>query len=303
MSSKAPGKLMLAGEYAVLIGGPSIVAAVDRYVVAGLGNQDRGYRLIGAEADDALPRITLETCGHPALLENLWVDVSQLYADDGQKMGLGSSAASIVAICRAAGVKKDGLLEVAQDAHRRLQHGAGSGADVAASALGGVLHYQLAHSVLEGWGLWSGAPDYPITQAIELPQDLRVEAIWLGEPASSTELVGRVAAHQNVDSTEAMHSIIASAKQMLAGCMTNDTRLFLKGAQAADKAMEALGAATGAPIIVDAHRELRRALEGTPMVCKPSGAGGGDFSLVFGPADADWSRVTATHGWLSLALG
>jgi len=62
----APGKLVLTGAYAVLEGAPAIVAAVDRYAV--VDTQSPGK-----------------------------VDVRSLHDEAGQKLGLGSSAASLVA--------------------------------------------------------------------------------------------------------------------------------------------------------------------------------------------------------------
>ena len=38
--ARAPGKLFLLGEYAVLDGCPAVVAAVDRYVTVGLRLED-----------------------------------------------------------------------------------------------------------------------------------------------------------------------------------------------------------------------------------------------------------------------
>jgi phosphomevalonate kinase len=75
----APGKLVLAGAYAVLEGAPAIVCAVDRcaYAFDGEGRSTR-------EVEAAFPE------GAPA------VDVSELESD-GKKLGLGSSAAALVA--------------------------------------------------------------------------------------------------------------------------------------------------------------------------------------------------------------
>src|ERR1700689_3835186 len=75
MRARAPGKLVLTGAYAVLEGAPAIVAAVDRYAVA----------------DDAAPDEG---------------DVRALHDGSGRKLGLGSSAASMVASEAARGVAR-----------------------------------------------------------------------------------------------------------------------------------------------------------------------------------------------------
>ncbi|MGH7271379.1 MAG: hypothetical protein ACREJ3_13200, partial [Polyangiaceae bacterium] len=67
----APGKLVLSGAYAVLEGAPAIVVAVDRHVVVDV------------------PSGWLDP-GPP--------DTRAIYGDSDRKLGLGSSAASLVAL-------------------------------------------------------------------------------------------------------------------------------------------------------------------------------------------------------------
>ena len=43
VTASAPGKLVLAGEYAVLAGAPAIVAAMDRRVVCRVAVAERGH--------------------------------------------------------------------------------------------------------------------------------------------------------------------------------------------------------------------------------------------------------------------
>ena len=42
IEASAPGKLVLSGEYAVLSGGPALVAAVDRRVTCTLSSREQG---------------------------------------------------------------------------------------------------------------------------------------------------------------------------------------------------------------------------------------------------------------------
>ena len=125
----APGKLVLTGAYAVLEGAPAIVAAVDRYAVA----------------DTAVAR-RRSTSGPSTTTR-------------GQKLGLGSSAASLVASLgaralargddpRHAAVRSE-IFRAARDAHQR-QQGGGSGVDVAASVHGGVLRYTVLREPSRG---------------------------------------------------------------------------------------------------------------------------------------------------------
>ena len=83
MKAIAPGKLVLTGAYAVLDGAPAIVVAVDRHAVADASRTARS----------AAPEIRAALEGAPAPE----VDVSALYDARGGKLGLGSSAAAVVA--------------------------------------------------------------------------------------------------------------------------------------------------------------------------------------------------------------
>src|SRR5690606_18277316 len=131
MKARAPGKVVLSGAYAVLEGAPCIVTAVDRYVTAD------SQRVATHVADEVAAAMEAP---FP------WVDVSQLRGN-GRKLGLGSSAAIVVAslaarhpewLANPAG--REQLYERALLAHRTAQ-GGGSGVDVAAAVFGGSLNY------------------------------------------------------------------------------------------------------------------------------------------------------------------
>ena len=82
MRTKAPGKVVLSGAYAVLEGAPAIVSAVSRYVSC---DAERVAERLTPEVLAALP-----SGPFPAF------DASEL-RDGGSKLGLGSSAAILVA--------------------------------------------------------------------------------------------------------------------------------------------------------------------------------------------------------------
>ncbi|MBM4364466.1 MAG: phosphomevalonate kinase, partial [Deltaproteobacteria bacterium] len=82
MIARAPGKLVLSGAYAVLEGAPAIVTAVDRWVTADTGRP----------ADRLTPEVSAALAGRTAP----WFDAGPL-RDGEQKLGLGSSAAILVA--------------------------------------------------------------------------------------------------------------------------------------------------------------------------------------------------------------
>lgn len=123
----APGKMVLAGEYAVLDGGPALVAAVNHGVRCEWTPGDR-LEILSPDGDTRFvePALRLAPTGlyrfttHPGLVLP-------------GKPGFGGSAAACVVACLAAGRPALDAREI----HARVQ-GGGSGIDVLASALGGV---------------------------------------------------------------------------------------------------------------------------------------------------------------------
>ncbi|MEO1172143.1 MAG: hypothetical protein AAFX94_08835, partial [Myxococcota bacterium] len=163
IESHAPGKLILLGEYAVLFGAPALVTAVERRARVTLEPAEH-FRLsalgldVRAEYANELriadPRLSLVAAvfdevlgegGLPAVA--VAVDTEEFYLD-GDKLGLGSSAAVAVALADALRRSQGQTSPPSQRfrdayrAHRRAQGGVGSGVDIAASAFGGVLAYR-----------------------------------------------------------------------------------------------------------------------------------------------------------------
>jgi phosphomevalonate kinase len=179
---QAPGKLMVAGEYAVLEPhAPSVVVAVDRFIQADialapenkltLSNfklEDIAFRLqdgqLCFESSDTRLRFVGEALGVSLLyLREMGRPIrpfhitlkSRLEDASGRKFGLGGSAAAVVVTVAAVlnllgatlGIPpaQKLIFKLAAIAHLRAQ-GSGSGADVAASTYGGWLGYTSYHA-------------------------------------------------------------------------------------------------------------------------------------------------------------
>lgn len=197
---RVPGKLLVAGEYAVLEPHqPSVVVAVDRYMHADIalahenrvtipafGLKDVGWRDAGNgvvwESDDPRLRFVGLALGtalayvRDQMLLPLPFTLtlrSELEEADGRKFGLGSSAAVVVAVVAAvltllrdddAGAPDPMVIfKLAAIAHLKAQ-GSGSGADVAASTFGGWLRYS---SFQPEW--LSARLDQPLSQLLDGP--------------------------------------------------------------------------------------------------------------------------------------
>ena len=287
MKARAPGKLVLSGAYAVLEGVPALVTAVDRFVIA--------------DAARPAERVTPEVKAALGELAAPWFDASALREGE-HKLGIGSSAAILVASLAARLVAKHGALgdselvervfAPALAAHARAQ-GGGSGVDVAAAAYGGTLCYRrTAHA--------------PVVARVTLPRAVVIETWWSGEPATTSELVGRVHGLRARD-PETFATLLGAqadaARRAERAVLAGDAPGFVSALHGQRAALAALGRAAGADIVTAAAARLAAAA--SPAAVLPAGAGGGDVLLHVGlePSTADFHAVAAELGHRLVPLG
>lgn len=175
ITQKAPGKLYIAGEYAVLEkGNPAIVVAIDEFVTISVSpsettgtihskqySQDaihwtrQGSRMIIDNRENPFHYILSAITYTERYVAEQGVNLSvydltansELDSADGKKYGLGSSAAVTVATVKAlleyygVAASKDLIFKIAAIAHLKVQ-GNGSLGDVAASVYGGWLAFR-----------------------------------------------------------------------------------------------------------------------------------------------------------------
>lgn len=268
MIARAPGKLVVSGAYSVLDGATAIVVAVDRFAVA---DTAREPERVTAEVAAAIAA--------GALKKAPWFDASALRAvlADGRdvKLGLGSSAAILVASLAAAWAEEDRTLDpralfgAALVAHRSAQ-GGGSGIDVAASTFGGALACRL-----EGGGL--------AVQPHALPGDVALHVLASPVAASTPDLVGRVRALARSAPDVYTRLLGAASEAAAATLAAASADEMVRHLRAQSRALAALGEAAGAPIFTPDVVELARVAEEEGAVFYPSGAGGGDVAIHAGP--------------------
>ena len=169
--ASAPGKLVLSGDFAVLRNAPAVVVAVDRraevaiepapgsdygFFAPGLVDRRRPFSIENDKvrrADDDVgdPRRLVEAvveqfAGSMPPPCNIEIDTRRFFDDaSAEKLGLGASAAAVVALVRALqppGTSVEDTCRIARNAHSALQNGLGSGLDIAASCYGGVLEFR-----------------------------------------------------------------------------------------------------------------------------------------------------------------
>ena len=255
MSTSAPGKLIIAGEYAVLRGDPAIVMAIDR-------------RAIATEVDEPEPLspFLAEVAGRvgrdPGRLR---VDTSA-FATDGRKLGLGSSAAATVAFAGALAPELEltAIHELAHQAHGAVSARAGargSGVDVAVSVWGGVIRATPRGEAC------------PAIEPIALPADLVWVAVDSGSPADTRDLVSRVMARAKDRDLDR----IARACADLAAAST--AAEAVEAIEAGMTAIAELGEATGVALLTEPLGRIARVARRHGGAAKPTGAAGGDMAF------------------------
>lgn len=304
MRVRAPGKLMLAGEYAILHGGTAWVMAVDRHAVVADAPEDNPRVPIEARAALA---IALRERHIDAVSARWSLDVSALGDGAGRKLGLGSSAAGCVAALGWAFARagrdlddpavRDLIARVARRGHREAQ-GGGSGVDVLASAQGAVISVALR----------DGAQGEPIVQRHKGFGDIPWAVLWSGSSARTSEMIAKVDALKARDAGAFARCIggIAEAAGAMGRAMdAGDAGAAVEAVRAHGAAMRTLGEQAGAPIVADALSRFAAEIEPLGAAVKPSGAGGGDVSLIVAQDAATLTAAVArasTFGFAPVAL-
>lgn len=320
MKTRAPGKVVLSGAYSVLEGATAIVSAVDRYVVA----DDAGV------AEFRTPEVTLAL----GATQPPSFDASALRSE-GRKLGLGSSAAILVASLGALHARElaPGAADYAPASDAALQHrvlkealvahraaqGGGSGVDVLASTLGGTLAVQRSPAAalaklrgnrpVQHLDPQDGTAALAFT-AVSLPADLVIE-VWAADAAASTssflKCVQSFKKQDPVRHGALFSSLTSAAEQALTACVEQDATAFLNALGRQRDGLLSLGEAAGVPIVTPAVCELDRDARSSGALVLPAGAGGGDVCLYVGPGPSSASlRAHAQdlgHQVLLLHLG
>ncbi len=318
IEAQAPGKLVIAGEYAVLEGAPGLAVAVGVRAEAritalpGSGNQlvipDNGecfrFRWVsgsGPRWDGKSPGaygLPLEACAEILTARGLLPRASDLPACEielvttafnrtdasGQrvKLGLGSSAAIVVALTGA-------LLRLARgpalSRHELI-------------AICNEAHRRLQGGVGSGVDVATAAtggtiavdfsrqPDgtvgAPNAHPVSWPRRLCMVAVWSGQSASTPAMLGRMRTFRASDPVRFaahMERLGANAGQAVAAWRAEDVPGLLGAIVGYESGLRRLDEAAAIGIFSPAHEKLREIALRHGAVYKPSGAGGGDFGI------------------------
>lgn len=295
----APGKVMLAGEYAVLEGTDAVVMAVNRRVMARALPAAASSGPFLKAVRDAVTAHAGAGSTEARAAAHLFVDSQSLRAPDGTKLGLGSSAAVTVAACACAlahGPALDASSVLAPALVHRLAHAAhgaaqahrgarGSGADIAASVHGGIIAVRMRPDPEELPVVrpLSARDGEPAPHAGNLG-GAHLVFLWTGSSASTTDLVARVQAwrqSQPAAYDRAVADIATAAAALIAALRPGaGAGEVVAAIDQGGRAAAALGRAAGVDIETPIHREIAALAAACGRgAAKPTGAGGGDIAL------------------------
>ena len=278
-SASAPGKIVLWGEYAVLHGAPAAVMAVDRLATCQIRTADDGvWRMQSrgfesqAEANDLTTllqqpgtevlRAAIEADFEAPAPLHITCDSSSFYEQD-RKLGIGSSAAVMVALSGALGAIRRDPPKLADvlSAHRALQGGVGSGLDIATSFTGGIIRFQSGEVSKITWS-----------------QALQYQFVATPQAASTPDLVGKFERWRTRSDSSSYATLMRESEALF------EEANQLSAWRRYSDALHAFDQAADLGIYTATHAALRDQAGTLDFVYKPCGAGGGDVGMVIAPA-------------------
>lgn len=312
---RAPGKMILLGEYAVLEGAPALVSAVDRFAEVKLEESTGDSFLLssaGLKLDKA--EFTPDSDGNPVFGKNLDpvlldklklfkiifksiyaghsdkmpplkmnLDTGQFYSNElNAKYGFGSSAALTVALVGGLlKAVKDDRTDIPEEIYRisLKAHRTAQG------QLGSGIDIAASSfgGVLKYMMPGSGKANM-LHDKLSLPEQLQMLVVWTGKSASTENMVRNVSELKNNEPQHFKNIMDQLCSISESGCQafaTGATDQFLDQIEAFYQAQIRFGKTAGVPIISGEHLSMHNFAELNKVYYKPSGAGGGDIGIFF----------------------
>lgn len=335
VQAKAPGKIMLLGEYAVLDGAPALVAAVGRHARVRLSPRpDRVWRICAQEMGVADLQFTIDSSGRtrwrggahnaqarlgltahmlqamlaglampdwPRTGADLEIDTSELYVSDGRgapvKLGLGSSAAVSVALWRALGAHFDRHRED-RDPEQVLRELL----EPYSRAQGGWgSGADLAASLYGGMIRYRLSTDGFSIRRMRLPRKLALCFVFSGRAAATPDHLAKFY-HWRRRRPDASRNLLAQmteqAESGVRAAHEDDAGRMIIAMKNYSGLLEQLGEAMGVAVVSRPHRLAGRLAARAGVCYKACGAGGGDLGIA---ASDDPDRLARLEHGLTAA--
>ncbi|MCL2012042.1 MAG: phosphomevalonate kinase [Cystobacterineae bacterium] len=290
----APGKLFVCGEYAVVWGGTARVLATGPRALAAFQHREDCRVHVQLEAGGLAGDITpagvswaqpvsqpflfaaravdgiLAKHGRASLGFNLAMAPTPLV--EGHKLGLGSSARAAVLATKAS-LMALGMVEeplaFALRAHAEAQQGKGSGADVAACSLGGLVRYM------------GGPLGGPLKVQSLHPKPFALAYVFMGKSASTVSMLKAVEARHEAKARQAF--VLSSeifGEQLERAWLQGKFEVLAEAVEVLQALLDKLLAGISPPL---AQEQIFRLVKAYGCSIKQSGAGGGDGAIIFAP--------------------
>lgn len=324
VTTTAPGKAVLLGEYAVLEGSPALVMAVNRRAKVELKLSSQRFCSLRSPgwSDEAryfelLPSGINWLQDHTHTFElvehviNHFIDIGrfpsplrfELILDtqalcntstdvetQSNKLGLGSSSALTVALFAAlerfgsTNSQNLGNLEMTKLIQIHREFQSGRGSGI-----------DIAASICGGlveYTLGAG----PCAKKLVFPESLYCSFIWSGKSATTTNFLQSIDCwkNQNQRSYDAIIAELSEHARMgVSAIKLDDTKSFIEAIRQYTDTLELLGNSAKVGILSDPHQQLRKLASEAAVVYKPCGAGGGDIGVAISDDPAALTRFEA----------
>lgn len=259
-------KALIFGEYAVMHGAHALVVALSPKLYATVHTSEVLTQSLPDDFSQRLENLVQIQFG---LCPKFTLQSDEFFDSEHQKLGIGSSAAAVVALLQALSLRfhRHFSIQEAIDFHRKLQNGLGSGIDILASALGGII---LTHN----------CPNHP--EILRVPEG-NLPSIKLLATHHQAPTSHFISAAHALEQSRNYRNIIQELTELCAlmaeTVKNGDKKSFLEQIEHHTALLYRLGEIIDRPVIPDFFQTLHDMAAEFNVTLKTSGAGGGDIFL------------------------